>query len=51
MRIIITLHLEARTCEPFKHVLWAPNTQVVLGNTLHTNKHNFSILHTISFDE
>lgn len=33
LQIIMMHYLEARTCEPgrtFKHVLWAPNTQVSL---------------------
>ena len=43
-----TRYLEARTCElcsTFKHVLLAPNTQVLSENTLHTNKNNIFILH------
>ena len=39
-RTTATSYQEARTCEPYstlKYVLWAPNIQVSLDNSLHTN--------------
>ena len=34
----------------FKHVLWAPRSQISLDNTLHVNKHNIFMLNTININ-
>ena len=46
--IYTTSYLDGRTCEPcsfFQHVLWSPNTQVLLDPSLHPNDENITNTH------